>query len=298
MGSTWNKLAMAGVAAVASSALGGVIYRHMRYQKIKPKALKSFAELVPNNTKEVHLTAHRGLSATYPENTAQAFIAGGEAGFYALECDTHCTTDGTWVVLHDGQIRTMFDGTGDVKSYSYAEMLQKKMTNGANIEKFPDARLCTLQEYIDICKKYGCRPMIEVKDKRTEKLPSLYAMLKENDILESCIVISFHISVLQAIYQIDPQLEMWYLVEYITDKKLEQAKACGNAGIAFCAQYNAPRPEAIQKIHQNGLTAACWTVDNKEMLLKMMDAGVRYITTNSILPEKTVAKQSAHSESR
>ncbi len=285
MGNLGNKIAMAGVAAVASTALGGVIYRRMRYKKIKPKELKHFPELVPNNEKEIHLTAHRGLSAVYPENTAEAFRAGGEAGFYALECDTHCTTDGTWVVLHDGQIKTMFDGTGDVKSYSYEEMLKKKMVNGANIEKYPDARICTLQEYIDICKQYGCRPMIEVKDKRIEKMQSLYDLLVQNEILESCIIISFHITVLRALYQIDKNLEMWYLVEYITDKKLREAKECGNAGIAFCAQYNAPRPEMIQKVHDNGLTAACWTVDTGELLQKMMDCGVKYITTNSILPK-------------
>ena len=47
MSSAWKKLAMAGMAAVASSALGGVIYRRMRYQKIKPKPLKAFDELLP-----------------------------------------------------------------------------------------------------------------------------------------------------------------------------------------------------------------------------------------------------------
>lgn len=285
MSNLGQKIAMAGVAAVASTAFGGVIYRRMRYKKIQPKELKHFSELVPNNEREIHLTAHRGLSAICPENTAMSFEAGGKAGFYALECDTHCTTDGTWVVLHDGQIKTMFDGTGDVKDYSYEEMLQKKMINGANIEKYPNARICTLQEYIDICKTYGCRPMIEVKDKRTEKMQSLYDLLRQNDILESCIIISFHISVLRALYAIDKNLEMWYLIEYISDKKLKEAKECGNAGIAFCAQYNAPRPEAIQKIHDAGLTAACWTVDSADLLKKMMDCGVKYITTNSILPD-------------
>lgn len=43
------------------------------------------------------------------------------------------------------------------------------MINGANIDKYPEAHICTLQEYIDVCKTYGCRPMIEIKDPRTEK---------------------------------------------------------------------------------------------------------------------------------
>lgn len=297
MSSVWTKLAMAGMAAVASSALGGVIYRHMRYQKIKPKPLKAFDELRPDDTRELHLTAHRGLSAVFPENTAEAFTAAGKAGFYAIECDTHCTTDGVWVVLHDGQIKTMFDGKGDVKSYSYPEMLEKKMVNGANIENYPNAHICTLQEYIDICKTYGCRPMIEVKDRRIEKMQSLYDLLAQNGILKSCIIISFHISVLRKLREIDQDLEMWYLVEYITGKTIAAAKEI-HAGVAFCAQYNAPRPEAIKQIHDAGLTAACWTVDSKELLEKMMDAGVHYVTTNSILPTSAAREKVTASENR
>ena len=290
MGNAMQKIAMAGVAAVASTAIGGIVYRHMRYKRIPPKPLQDFTKLVPDAPEGVHLTAHRGLSAQYPENTKEAFIAGGKAGFYALECDTHCTTDGTWVVLHDGQIKTMFQGTGDVKDYSYTEMLQKKMINGANIDKFPEARICTLQEYIDVCKTYGCRPMIEIKDPRTEKMQDLYNLLKENGILQSCILISFHLSDLRAMREIDDTLEMWYLVHYITNKVIRQAKAA-NLGVAFCAQYNALRPEYIKKVLDNGLTAACWTVDDKDLLLKMLDCGVRYITTNSILPSATALAQ-------
>ncbi len=285
MADVLNKIAMAGVSAIASTPFGGIAYRRMRHKPIQPKEVLHFSKLMPDNTQEIHLTGHRGFSAVYPENTKEAFVAGGKAGFYALECDTHCTADGTWVVLHDGEIRTMFDGTGDVKSYSYGEMLQKKMINGANIDQHPNARICTLQEYIDVCKEYGCRPMIEVKDERTEKMASLYDMLVQNGILESCIIISFHLSVLQTLHQIDSNLEIWYLVNRITDKIIQQAKDSGNFGIAFCAQYNAPYPENIQKVHDNGLTAACWTVDTKDLLEKMMACGVKYITTNAILPD-------------
>ena len=83
--------------------------------------------------------------------------------------------------------------------------------------------------------------------------------------------------------KIDENLEMWYLVNYITNKVIREAKKA-NLGVAFCAQYNALRPEYIKKVLDNGLTAACWTVDDKDLLLKMLDCGVRYITTNSNLP--------------
>lgn len=233
------------------------------------------------------MTAHRGLSAVAPENTLEAFRCAGEAGgFYAFECDTHRTTDGVWVIIHDRSIRSMLDGKGKVTDYSYEELMHMKMVNGANIEKYPDLKLCTLDEYIDLCLQYGVRPMIEIKDPRTEQMEEFYSILQRRGIVESCIIISFHIDILKALYQIDPELEMWYLVEYITEKALKRAEETGNLGIAFNATRQENRTEWIQKVHDRGLTAACWTVDSEELLNKMLDCGVKYITTNSILPKE------------
>ena len=42
MGNAMQKIAMAGVAAVASTAIGGIVYRHIRYKRIPPKPLQDF----------------------------------------------------------------------------------------------------------------------------------------------------------------------------------------------------------------------------------------------------------------
>ncbi len=278
-----DKAFMMTLGTLSETPLGKIAYKKMRAKPIEPKQLLVFPEICPHNTKEIHLTAHRGLSGIHPENTAVSFEAGGKAGFYALECDTHCAKDGTWMIVHDGDISTLFGGMGDVKSYTYDELMNIDMVKGANIAKYPHTHMCTLQEYIDICKKYGCRPMIEIKDERLDKMRSLYKVLEENDIVNSCILISFHYDDLVAMYNINPQLEMWHLINNISEKKIADAKKYG-FGLAFCAAYNADRPQMIAKIHEAGLTAACWTVDTKELLDKMMAAGVKYITSNTILP--------------
>ena len=53
----------------------------------------------------------------------------------------------------------------------------------------------------------------------------------------------------------------------------------------FSSDFNSPRPDMIKKLLDKGLVAACWTVDDKYHLDAMVNAGVTYITTNSILPE-------------
>ena len=155
----------------------------------------------------------------------------------------------------------------------------------AHADKFPGLKACTLQEYIDICKKYNCHPIIEIKDPRKDKMQYFYNVLLKNDLLKDAVIISFILDDLKELHDIDPTLNMWYLVNYLDSKNIKDARDAGCSGMDFSAEFNACRPEWIRKVHDNGLKTACWTVDNREMLASMIDAGVEYITTNSILPE-------------
>lgn len=262
------------------------VYKNMRKKPISPMELKKATELRDIDFGTTKFVAHRGLSGVNPENTAPAFEAAGKHGnFYGIECDTHMATDGVWMVAHDPNLETLFSGEGDIKEHSSEELLKLKMLRGANIGKHLDVKMCTLQEYIDICKKYNCRPIIEIKDPRTDKMQSFYDMLKNNGIEKTCVVISFILEDLQVLNKIDKELEMWYLVDYLTDKNIQQAVDSGCKGMDFSSDFNSPRPDMIKKLLDKGLVAACWTVDDKYHLDAMVNAGVTYITTNSILPE-------------
>ncbi len=262
------------------------VYKNMRKKPISPMELKKATELRDIDFGTTKFVAHRGLSGVNPENTAPAFEAAGKHGnFYGIECDTHMATDGVWMVAHDPNLETLFSGEGDIKEHSSEELLKLKMLRGANIGKHLDVKMCTLQEYIDICKKYNRRPIIEIKDPRTDKMQSFYDMLKKNGIEKTCVVISFILEDLQVLNKIDRELEMWYLVDYLTDKNIQQAVDSGCKGMDFSSDFNSPRPDMIKKLLNKGLVAACWTVDDKYHLDAMVNAGVTYITTNSILPE-------------
>lgn len=264
---------------------GKMVYKSMRSKPIVAKALKKLSALT-DDTADIRLIAHRGLSGAYPENTAPAFEAAGkQGGYFGLECDTHMSKDGVWMVLHDAGIESIYDGAGDVKSYTHGELMRFKTVRGASIENYPDLKMCTLQEYTDICRQYGCRPVIEIKDPRPEAMQSFYDFILKNDLAESAVIISFILADLQALHKIAPALEMWYLVDYITAKSIREAKESGCTGIDFSAAFNACRPEWIQKVQDSGLLTACWTVDDREMLQSMRAARVQYITTNTILPE-------------
>ena len=281
---SWAKLGFAvGIPATLAFA-ARTAYKLIRYGDKPAKETIPVATATEKDLSDVHFTAHRGLSSIVPENTIEAFLEAAKYNFYALECDVHCTTDGKWVIIHDCMLQSMSKEKGDVKTMTYDEIKKVKFTKGANIENYPDAGACLVEEYIEICKEANIKPMIEVKDRRVDKVKSLLDIIRAYDIEDDVILISFHAPVLREFKRLSPDMELWLLVHFIKDEKLHECIENG-FGVAFEAKRALNDLSAIQKIHDNQLTAACWTVDTPELLNTMLDAGVKYITTNAIIPE-------------
>ena len=282
-----KSLAKIGLAIGIPSAIAFAMrktYTSIRYGNKPAKDTVKATVASKYDLSDVHFTAHRGLSSVAPENTLDAFREAAKYNYYALECDVHYTTDGKWVIIHDCMLQSMAKEKGDVKTMSYEDLKKVKFTNGANIDKYPDAGVCLVEEYIEICKEANIKPMIEVKDKRIDKVKSLLDIIRAYDIEDDVILISFHASVLREFKRLSPNMKLWLLVHRISEVKLHECIENG-FGVAFEAKLALKDLDAIQNIHNNNLTAACWTVDTPEVLNAMLEHGVKYITTNAILPE-------------
>jgi glycerophosphoryl diester phosphodiesterase len=68
------------------------------------------------------VVAHRGASATEPDNTLAAFEAALVAGADAVELDVRLTSDGVAVVLHDADVSGSTNGSGFVHTMTLAEV--------------------------------------------------------------------------------------------------------------------------------------------------------------------------------
>ena len=64
---------------------------------------------------------HRGNSLFAPENTVASFTsARGKADF--MELDAQLTSDGQFVVMHDGTVNRTTDGTGAIATNTLAKL--------------------------------------------------------------------------------------------------------------------------------------------------------------------------------
>ncbi len=231
---------------------------------------------------EFYLTAHRGLSSIAPENTTPALIEAGKASYYAAEFDIIPTADGVWVLIHDDTVDRTMDGEGEVEKLTYDELKEMTIDGGKGIENYPDLKISTLEEAIDICTEYSMRPMIEIKGGTADDMQSVLDIVNAKGVKDSAIIIDFDEDRLSAMRALDGDIVLWHLTNKITDETMEFAKK-NNTGIGF--NFGIPQNYFfINRAKAEGITLASWTVDIPFIVDILNAAGVDYITTNKILP--------------
>ena len=244
--------------------------------------IKKISDSNLENIEDVKLTAHRGFSGIAPENTLVAFEKAGEYGFYATECDVHLTKDGVWVIYHDDNIFRLTNGYKNIEEATYEELQEYVIDNGVNVDYYPNQKIPTLEEYLIICRDMRIIPQIEIKNGSKEKLQEILDLLEKYELKENAIIISFKGEMIKKVRELDEKIELWYLVEEITEENMNECKD-NNYKLAFNHKKN--DEEIIKTAISKGLTLCAWTVDDLETLKRLYKLGVKYITTNAIIPQ-------------
>lgn len=242
-----------------------------------------FAAFKIEKAKEVKAVAHRGLSFAAPENTLSAFKLAGEKGYYGCEFDIHPTKDKIWVVNHDNTVDKMTDGSGKIGDMTFEEISKLKIDSGNNIEAYPNEKIPTLEEALDVCEEYSLRPVIEVKGGAPEDMEGLAAFLKGRAFSNGYTLISFTWELLAPLRELLPEAEMWMLAEEVMPSHVKFCKEHSIDGISF--KYTKNPSLSIALLRLTGLRLVAWTVDSVTPARKLCALGVGAITTNRLLPE-------------
>ena len=226
----------------------------------------------------VRVVAHRGLSGIERENTNAAFVAAGNRSYYGIETDIHRTADGRFVVCHDGDLLRVAGEKVPVEEVTLDVSRNVVLFDMDGTKDRADLRPGTLENYINICKKYEKHCVLELKTAFTdEEIAKLVELIRELDYLSEVTFISFCYENLEKIRSILPEQSAQFLFREITDELIETLAA---ARIDVDVKYTALTEEAVKKIHAAGLKVNCWTVNSAEDGEALAKMGVDFITTN------------------
>lgn len=258
---------------LVATVLGGVIALN-QYCKTKDYTVISTSD-------NVTLVAHRGMRSVAPENTTASFDEAGKHGYWGAECDVYRTKDGVWIISHDSHTYRMMDKSAFIEKKTYKELMDMNVDNGVNIDKYEDLKICSLEEYLDICKKYNMAPVIELKGKNnTEYYSEIVELADQFEV--NPVYISFHIENLQTMRRLT-QCKMYYLVQKISEDDIEDAKSIENCGIDFNGNKDKNfKSDIIKKCQDAGLELGAWTINEEDALQKLEQYGVTLITTDCI----------------
>lgn len=256
-----------------ATVLGGVIALN-QYCKTKDYTVISTSD-------NVTLVAHRGMRSVAPENTTASFTEAGKHGYWGAECDVYRTKDGVWIISHDSHTYRMMDKSAFIEKKTYEELMDMNVDNGVNIDKYEDLKICSLEEYLDICKKYNMTPVIELKGKNNTEYYSEIVELA-NQFKVNPVYISFHIENLQTMRRLT-QCKMYYLVQKISEDDIQDAKSIENCGIDFNGNKDKNfKSDIIKKCQDAGLELGAWTINEEDALQKLEQCGITLITTDCI----------------
>jgi len=225
------------------------------------------------------IIAHRGASATAPENTMAAFREAIAAGADGIEFDVRLTRDGVPVVIHDSTLRRT---TG--LSHRIADLILSELDN-------LNVGVPSLEELLTLFESNNLVLNLEMKsDSASEQTPLAEAccrLINEHSLKERVIVSCFDLAAIKLVKSIDSEIKTAALFEpsllnlstLSNERMINQAIAVGASALAL--HHRLARKELIDKAKLLGWTVAVWTVDDPRWIERARSIGVDALITNN-----------------
>lgn len=218
--------------------------------------------------------AHRGASASAPENSMAAFRAAATAGAGGIELDVHLSRDGVPVVIHDETVDRTTDGSGPVAGKRLSEL--RDLDAGSWFSKqFADEKIPLLTEVLAWA---GDRLRINIEIKDAGAGQAIVETLK-NYSTARVLVSSFNHKVLFRMRELDSALPIGFLVDSrFWRMALRRAVDCSAESFHPPQQY--VTRALVSTCHQNNLAVYPWTVDDLSRKCSLRRLGVDGFFTN------------------
>jgi glycerophosphoryl diester phosphodiesterase len=209
--------------------------------------------------------AHRGASASFPENTLEAFRGAAEHGADWVELDARRTADGALVVHHDALLA---DGRAIVE-LAAADL---------------PPSVPSLAAALDACAGMGVN--IEIKnnppdpDFEREELVAdrTIVLLAERGGRDEVLISSFNPATLRHIRDRAPHLATALLVVEPEPDVVDVVLAAGHQALHPYDWF--VDEDLVARCHTAGLQVNVWTVDDPDRMVELLALGVDGLCTN------------------
>ena len=190
----------------------------------------------------------------------------------------HLCADGSFVIFHDDNLKRLAGVDMVVEKSSYEDLKTIVLKDTCDGAVRSDLTIPTLSEYIRICKKYGKKSVLEIKNHMQKNdIRRIVDIIRELKYLDNTVFISFDFENLVSLREISSKLTLQYLVSKWSDNLTDKLK---KHKMDIDIYHKEITKERVRLLHKNGILVNAWTVDTKDDAKRLISCGVDYITTN------------------
>lgn len=231
----------------------------------------------------MEVTAHRGASVLYPENTMAAFEGAKALGADWIELDIQQSKDGQIFVMHDINFRRTAGVDRNTWEMAYDEIRQLDV--GSFLDSaYAGERVPLLTEVIDFAKKNDIRLNIEIKptghEHEFEK--QVAGIIEAERFWDQCVVTSQVYDVLEKVKYYSGRIETVYVMS-LAYGDINRLSAADH----FSVEASSVTERLVSDVHNAGKEIYAWTVNTQESINRMIGLNVDNIITDDI----TLAKE-------
>lgn len=238
----------------------------------------------------VKAIAHRGYSATAPENTIPAYVLAKKNGFNYAECDISFTSDGVAVLLHDSTIDRTSNGSGSISGMTYAQAAQYDFGNWKSAD-YAGTKIATFSEFIMVCKALCLHPYIELKNNGAytqEQITGIVSAVKAHGMRGKVTYISYSMTFLGYVKDADPEARLGYLRDTnITESTIQTALTLRTEKneVFMDVSNTFLTDEIVRLCMENDLPLEIWTV-NDAGKIESMNPYITGVTSDRLIAGK------------
>jgi len=229
------------------------------------------------------LIAHRGASASAPENTIVAYQLAADSGFPWIEVDTQITRDGHPVMMHDFTIDRTTTGKGHVCNLTLAEL--QAFDANTRFPEFGPQKVPTLEETIDCVLKNDLGLVLEIKPIWGSDIEHARAVAK---VVEACwprendklVISSFSSSCLIEMHRLLPWACLALAAEVVPSDPAAYMKMLGIS--AFHFNFGFALTQGFDGLLETGAHVAVATVNDPQTARTLLDKGVHGVMTDRV----------------
>lgn len=230
------------------------------------------------------VTAHRGNSVEFPENTLAALQSAIEVGADWIEVDIFKTKDGELVVIHDRSTQRIAGVDLSVPDTNFAELRQLdvatdfRQRNHQTVEDCVPARIPLLRDVLTlVMQQQRTRVSIQPKMNCVADAVALIKSLKA----ESWVGFNDgRIAYMTEVKLLAPEIPVFW--DRGADTNIEEdlriAKEQGFSSLVI--HHSGITEEKVRKVKAAGLEVGAWTVNDETIMRRLLELGVERIYTD------------------